>query len=124
GKGIDEDSVVRDFAGFKRKVAALDEEFGAVALVEQYLQGREFSVAFLGHGKDLLAMPIELIANQNTRGDRMLGAGIKADDTEQVVAVEDVQTRRLISLLGKRIYRALGGHGYGRIDIRMDEAGN
>lgn len=78
-KGIDDDSVVRNFNEFKRKVESIFDRFGTSSLVEQYLTGREFSVAILQDHRtnELTAMPIELIANENSRGDRILSCGIK-----------------------------------------------
>jgi D-alanine-D-alanine ligase len=56
-KGIRDDSIVRSAEELRRKVAGVIEEYGQPALVEEYLDGREFTVALLGNGKDLRTLP-------------------------------------------------------------------
>jgi D-alanine-D-alanine ligase len=125
GKGIGPDSVVRNFNAYEQKVQRILDEFGTASLVEAYLPGREFSVALIENTQTagLLAMPIELITEQNAHGDRILGQVVKADDTEHVVAVLDLALRTRVNRLAKAAFRALGARDYGRIDIRLDERG-
>lgn len=125
GKGIGADSVVRSFAAYTQKVRQIAQDFASPALVETYLAGREFSVALLENSASnhLLAMPIELITDQNLQGDRILGQDVKAGDTERIVAVLDLALRTRINRLAKAAFRALGARDYGRIDIRLDDAG-
>lgn len=122
GKGINDDSVVRDFLGFQQKIQAIYTSFGCASLVEQYLQGREFSVAILENTYDdkLALMPIEIITQKNARGDRILSSQVKIEDNELVVAVDDESIRTEISRLATEVYRLLGARDLGRIDIRMD----
>lgn len=125
GKGIDADSVVRDFATFQRKVAAIGQRFKADALVEQYLPGREFSVAILESplSKQPITMPIEMIASTNQNGDCLLGQQVKAEDTERIVAVPAGRLRQAVEQLALDVFEVLGGRDYGRIDIRLDQQG-
>ena len=124
GKGVGADSVVRNFSEFQKKVADLFTLYGATSLVEQYLSGREFSVAILEnttHGA--MIVPIEIITEKNAQGDRVLGSEVKSDDDEQVVPVRDAKLRHQIINLAKKIYDLLGSRDLGRIDLRMDTAG-
>ena len=125
GKGIDAASVVHDFAAFTRKVQAIADEFHTPALAESYLTGREFSVGIFGtsHSSRLTAMPIELIADQNADGDRILGQSVKAADTERVIGVADPDLRLQLADFAVLVFQALGARDYGRIDIRLDAAG-
>lgn len=125
GMGIDDNSVVHNFADFQAKVRHVAVHFHSNALVEQYLPGREFSVAILEypHSKKLAVMPIELIAEQNARGNRVLGQKIKSSNAESVSWVADTAIRHRVSQLASDVFRALGARDYGRIDIRMDKAG-
>lgn len=126
GKGIGDDSVARTFVEFERKVAAIFEEYGSPALVEQYLTGREFSVAILDslRPNKPLVMPIEIITEPNARGDRVLGSRVKCEDHEQVIAVTEPILKRAICNLATRVYTVLGGRDLGRIDIRLDGDGS
>lgn len=126
GTGIDDESIVRDFNSFQRKVKIIERDFGTPALVEKYLVGREFSVALLetGLNSNILTMPIELISEPNKNGDQILSRKVKSEDTEHVIGVKPGQLRDSICRLAIDAFRALGARDYGRIDIRMDEAGN
>lgn len=125
GKGIGSDSVVRDFKSYESKVQEISQRYGTPALVEQYLQGREFSVAILQSTDphQLHVMPIEIITEPNAAGDRILGSAIKKEDNERVIAVKDPHVRKQVCDLAKRAFEVLQGRDYGRIDLRMDKAG-
>lgn len=122
-KGIDEDSVVHNSDSFNSKVQAIFERFGTKSLIESYLTGREYSVALMGNGRSLKAMPIELLIDKNSRGDRILCSAVKKEDTEQVVAVSDQALKQRLAKLAKQIFRVLGARDYGRVDFRMDSVG-
>lgn len=125
-KGIDADSVVRTFEEFEYKVAAIFERFGTSSLVEQYLEGREFSIALLGvaNGRDLTAMPVEIVAEANACGDKILGRDVKKADTELVMPVLDPKLHSVLCELAKNIFTALGARDFGRVDVRMDAHNN
>ncbi len=125
GAGIDSNSVVRDFTQYEAKVGAIYNKYQSKSLVERYLSGREFSVAVLEQPRnDLpLAMPIELIAKPNIRGDRVLGLVEKNEDEEQVVAVSDSLTAQKLKDIALKVFRTLGASDYARIDFRMDSNG-
>jgi D-alanine-D-alanine ligase len=125
GIGIDDSSVVRSFAEYEQKIESILVNYSSSSLVEQYLSGREFSVAILEqpNGHESLVMPVEIIAQENSRGDRILGHRIKNQDKEEVIAVDTEVIKNCVSVLAKSVFIALGGKGYGRVDIRMSDAG-
>lgn len=124
GLGIDSDSVAHTFEQLQAKVQTIATKHYSDSLVEEYLQGREFSVAILKQ-EDVLAyavMPIELIAPPDQRGARILSAHVKSSNTEQAIAVAG-PARQHVCQLALDVFQALGGRDYGRIDIRMDAHG-
>lgn len=125
GVGIGDDSVVRNFDEFSRKIKSISNDFQGAALAESYLSGREFSVALLKELslKEFLVMPVEIIAAKNDRGDRILGEETKEENNEQVIAVPEGRIRELVINLAKETFKALGSRDYGRIDIRLDKNG-
>jgi D-alanine-D-alanine ligase len=125
GEGIDSDSVVHDAASLQSKVRSITCDLQADSLVEQYLSGREFSVAILKDesSNDFSIMPLELIAPLNERGARVLSAKIKSADTESSLEVTDKIIKDKISTLAIDVFHALGARDYGRIDIRLDATG-
>ncbi|MBO6690347.1 MAG: D-alanine--D-alanine ligase [Henriciella sp.] len=124
GNGIDDDSIVRDFASFEAKTRSVVDNFGRVALVERVLTGREFTVAILGEGSNQSphAIPVEIIAQPNKHGDRILGAEAKTANREVLQAVHG-ELRSRVAEFALRAFGALGGRDFGRIDIKMDARG-
>lgn len=57
-KGIRQDSVVYNMDELKAKVSSVKEIYSQPVLVEEYLGGREFTVAVLGNGGGLKVLPI------------------------------------------------------------------
>lgn len=125
GLGINDSSVAHTYPQLKAKVLSIANQHQADSLVEQYLPGREFSVALLKDPltNQFLAMPIELIAPKNKNGVRMLSSVVKLADLERVREVTDVDLRLKITTLAQNVFSALGASDYGRIDIRLDSTG-
>lgn len=125
GTGIDAGSLVHNFTQLQLKVRSLSTGLRADALIEEYLPGREFSVAILRdvHTDHYSVMPIELIAPMNESGARFLSVQIKTMDTESNMEVTDKKLKARINALAVDAFRALGGRDYGRIDIRLDAMG-
>lgn len=125
GNGIGDDSVVHNFVEFQQRVESIYVAYGASSLVEQYLDGREFTVAIFDSIPDgtPLVMPIEIITEPNHRGDRILGSRVKVEDNELILAVNDTVLRNKICTLALDVYNLLEGRDLGRIDIRLDADG-
>lgn len=95
-------------------------QYDEVVLAEQFVAGRELTVALLGRGKDARALPvIEIVAPQ---GNYDYQHKYFSDDTqylcpaplEQILATE-------IAELSVKAYRALGCEGWGRADLMLDQ---
>lgn len=125
GLGIDSYSVAHNFDQLEAKVSSIATEFQADSLVEQYLSGREFSVAILkdSESEEYSAMPLELIAPLDSQGSRLLSAEVKSADSESFTEVTDLIIKTKICRLALDVFHALGARDYGRIDLRMDSHG-
>jgi len=126
GLGIDSNSVVHNFAQLQAKIQSIATDFQSDSLIEEYLPGREFSVAILrDRTMDTYSvMPIELVAPPNNKsGARFLSAEVKSSNTEQVIPVTDIILKMRVTDLALSIFYALGARDYGRIDIRLDKSG-
>lgn len=124
-KGIDEQSVVDTNAELKAKITSIHEDCSSDALIEEYLPGREFSVAVIQQpfSKKLLAMPIEISTPADTKGHSFLSEAVKNADSEKVLAVDDRELKKLLNSLAIGVFKALGSRDYGRIDMRLDSQG-
>jgi len=123
--GIDEQSVVYTNAKLQAKIISLHDKYDSDVLIEEYLVGREFSVAVVEHqvsGK-LVAMPIEITAPADAQGNMFLSAAVKEADSEKVIALDDPLLRDTISAFAIDAFEALSSRDYGRIDMRLDAQG-
>ena len=125
GLGVDSYSVASNFDQLESKVLSITASLQSDSLVEQFLPGREFSVAILWdrESSEFLLMPLELIAPPDKKGVRILSERVKEADTERFVEVTDKSIKTQVTALAIRIFNALGARDYGRIDIRLDEFG-
>lgn len=124
-KGIDEASVVSSELELTTKIKALHLECQSNALIEEYLPGREFSVAVIKQPgtRKFMAMPIEITSPADNNGNRFLSHAVKEADSEKVSFVKNAQLRDALNTLAIGVFKALGSRDYGRIDLRLDEQG-
>jgi D-alanine-D-alanine ligase len=125
GVGINCDSVVHDFESLVSKVSNIAKYCASDSLIEEYAPGREFTVAILKleYTNEYLVMPIELIAEPDVKGERMLSRRVKNANTEKTHAVIDNELKAQLRDLSINAFTALGARDYGRVDIRLDKHG-
>lgn len=130
--GIEEDSVVFDEEKLRKKVAFVINEFKQPALVEEYIEGREFCVPVIGN--EPRVMPIlEIDYSQHFEGKPKI-LSFKAKWSKNSNAFKNtysVLAKNLSPELEARIrqtaaraYSALQCSGYGTVDMRVDAKGN
>ena len=124
-RGIDSNSLVHNYKEYQKKVKAISKDQNTVSLVEKYLSGKEYTVAIIQDFKNdsYQVYPVELLAQKNRKGDRILGFADKVTDKELTLEIEDKNIKTMVSKLALNSFKALGAKGYGRIDIRMDKKG-
>ena len=130
--GISQASIVEDMGKLRERVEFIHDNVQSDALVEEYIDGREFYIGVLGNTR-LTTLPIwEIhfgtlanvsagIATHKVKFDRDYQEkhGIK---TGPVEGLSKAEIDRL-SHLAKRIYKALHLCGYARLDLRMRDDG-
>ncbi len=125
GNGIDDMSFVTDFSGFESKVSSLYGRFGAPVLVEEYLDGREFTVSIIDTpGKGLIISAIEIVPPESENGLRILGQAVKTNDSEHLKPILEDEVKNNVTRLAVSSFKALGVRDFGRIDIRANKAGD
>jgi D-alanine-D-alanine ligase len=130
--GISQASIVQDDDKLKERVEFIHTHVGTGALVERYIEGREFYVGVMGNGHvhvlpvwelmmDRLPEDARRIATERVKWSRAYQDkyGIRSGEAKNLPEGKAEK----IQHLAKRVYRALGLSGYARIDMRMDAAG-
>jgi D-alanine-D-alanine ligase len=131
--GISQASIVQDDDKLKERVEFIHASVGTGALIERYIEGREFYVGVMGNGHvhvlpvwelmmDKLPDDARRIATERVKWNRTYQTkyGIRSEEARNLLEgkAEEIQH------LAKRVYRTLGLSGYARIDVRMDAGGN
>ena len=124
GNGIDDLSYVTSFDDFESKVSSLYASFNQPILVEEYLDGREFTVAVIKkNNNELILSAVEIIPPTSTNGLKILGAQAKKDDSETMVVINDHKIKNRVTTLAAEAFNSLGVRDFGRIDIKTNKSG-
>jgi len=125
GNGVDDSSFVTNFTDFESKVLSLFEKYDMPVLVEEYLDGQEFTVAVLTTRQgDLIVSPIEIVPVETTNGLRILGEKAKRDDSEELRKSTDGGMGSHVRKLAIDVFLGLGVRDFGRIDIKTNRHGD
>lgn len=127
--GISQASIVEDDDKLSERVAFIHNSVGSGALVERYIEGREFYVGVIGNGH-LQALPVWELIMDKLPDDAKRIATERVKWSRKYQQKYGITSREAVNLpesktqeiqdLAKRVYRALGLSGYARIDMRMD----
>ncbi|HMN25391.1 MAG: ATP-grasp domain-containing protein [Ignavibacteriaceae bacterium] len=133
GKGIFASSFVHSKDELKREIKRITSEYNQSALVEEFLSGREFTVAVLGNNSDTKILPaIEMRFDKYPEGTAPLysyEAKWILDTKENEFDVFDCPaniTKELEEKINKvclDTYRVLKCRDWSRIDLRLDKNG-
>ncbi|MCW8827089.1 MAG: D-alanine--D-alanine ligase [Gammaproteobacteria bacterium] len=125
GNGIDDQSFVENFSAYESKVLSLNNQYNLPVLVEEYLDGREFTVSIIKNTDgDLIASAVEIVPPESTNGLRILGAQVKTDDSEEMKKIEDDKIKSRVIALAIDAFTILGARDFGRIDIKTNKDGD
>ena len=125
GNGIDDLSYVTNFREFESKVLSLYTHFLVPILVEEYLDGREYTVAIIQSANgELMVSPIEIIPPESKNGIRILGEKVKKDNSETLSTIKDDEIKNRVKQLAVLSFLNLGIRDYGRIDIKANTKGD
>ena len=123
--GVDEHSLVHDARELKAKVAETLEEFGD-ALIEEYIDGREFTVLVVASPTDgeraSALTPVEFVF---PAGPHFKTYALKTSELhpDANIPVRDADLAARLDDAAVRVFNAFGGIGYARMDFRMDALG-
>jgi D-alanine-D-alanine ligase len=132
GIGTDRKSVVYSKTALKARVSHILRDLKQPAIAQKFLPGREFNVSVLG-GNKLRVLPLAEVDYSELPGHippimsyaaKFLENTIEYQNIDVICpAVVDTATAKAIETTALRAFRSVGGWGYGRVDIRLDEEG-
>jgi D-alanine-D-alanine ligase len=119
--------LVHSRADLKTAVQSIVSKYAQGALVEEYIEGREFCVGLLGNGSDLQCFPV-LEQDFTGCGVRMMTFEVKfhreAVEPQKVCpAPIDEDTQKLLHEISAATFNACQCKDYARVDLRLDESG-
>ena len=126
------DALVRDSSALMERVLQVHKECKDAALAEEYIEGRELYVGVLGNREAQALPPVELdmsglpdhmpaVADKDVKFDEKLAEryGIEARMADDLPD----EMRARLQKVAVQAYRALRVRDYGRVDLRLTEAG-
>ena len=120
--GINDASIVHNYDQLVSEVKALLKTISQPALVEKFLQGREFTLGVLGNDNARTLPPLEIV---NREGDITLTFEKKKLDNDTFLCPAPLTAKEtnLMQQLALRAYHVLGFKDFGRIDTILTEEG-
>ncbi len=115
--GIWSDSVVTNLKELRAAVRRLTDQLDEPVLIEEYIEGREFTVGILGNDR-LTCLPVEEIIFPSGFYDYQ----VKKKDAVDTVCPAEIPPglAQSIQEMCRKVYRVMGCRGYARFDLRLD----
>jgi D-alanine-D-alanine ligase len=129
--GLNPQSVVYDHASLESQVIGVSRAFGGKALVEEFVDGREFNATVIGND-EVAVLPIsEIIFSLPPGMPRILTYAAKWEegtpyfDGTTVACPAEIgeELRAELAQTAVTVFKLLVKQGYGRVDMRLDSDG-
>jgi D-alanine-D-alanine ligase len=129
--GLSPGSVVNDSTSLKRQIRLVSNSYSGGALVEEFIDGREFNATILGDSQCNI-LPMSEIAYSLPPGmPRILTFAAKwepdspyFEGTKAICPAEvEADEQERIAETAISAFQIVGGKGYARVDMRMDHEG-
>lgn len=125
-KGVLAKGVAENETQLREVATLLGERYSEGAIVEEFLPGREFTVALLGEGDVRILPPMEIVFRADLHNP-IYTFDHKLDFNDEVryeaPAKVDAELLQQIENVAKGAFVALGCRDIARIDVRMDQSG-
>ena len=127
--GLTEESVVNDSASLKNQVIKISDFYGDNALVEEFIDGREFNITVLGNTNFSTLPASEIVYSLPEGRPRILTFSAKwLEDSPYFVGTKAVcpapissGEQEKIAQIALAAFHATGCRGYARVDMRLDK---
>ncbi len=128
-KGISDVCIAKSASELRALVQKNWTLYGGAVLAEDFISGREFTVALLGNGASLQVFPPMEILYHNTpiEGYNVYNYTVKQEYTKYVSyrcpAEINIDLEQEMVRLAKKVFSVLECRDFARVDFRVDEAG-
>ncbi len=132
-KGIFNSSLVRNYNELNAEIKRVVDEYNQPAIIEEFLPGKEFTVAIIGNDDNTEIFPIVEIKYENFpdnvehlysyEAKWILDTKDKVFDVFECPAAIDNELEKQIKDAALRTYKLLRCKDWSRIDIRLDKNG-
>ena len=126
-KGVTDMSVARGEEELRTLTQAMIVKYRQGALAEEFLTGREFTVALLGERRPRVLPPMEIVFLNDKKDLPIYSYQHKLDPRGEVrydnPALIDPLLKRRIEKTARTAFEALGCRDYARIDLRLNAEG-
>lgn len=127
-KGVLSTSVVLSETELRQVTKEIIERYHQAALVEEFLTGREFTIALLGEKKPRVLPPMEVLFLNKEDKYPVYSYQYKLDYSKelryQAPAIVDDKLKQQLEKVAKKCFQVLGCRDVARIDVRLDSEGN
>jgi D-alanine-D-alanine ligase len=127
-KGVIGTSVATSEAELRQMAGFIIDRYRQPALVEEYLPGREFTVALLGERRPRVLPPMEIVFTGKQKDPNPVYSYQHKLDANDEVRYErparlDPRLKETIEKISRKAFTVLGCRDFARIDFRMDAKG-
>ena len=132
-KGIFSSSFVKNYDELTNEITRINTKYNQPALIEEYLPGREFTVALLGNGDETVVLPIieikfedfpkDIVPLYSYEAKWILDTKENVFDVFECPAKLDKQLEEQIKETALKTFKVLRCKDWSRIDIRLDKNG-
>jgi D-alanine-D-alanine ligase len=131
GIGLDRASVVTSKKALRDKVREILRTYGQPALAQRFLPGREFNVGILGSNRlrllplaevDYSRLPADIPPIMSYAAKWVETSAEYQNTTVTCPAEVEPELAVRIGQVALQAFHAVGGRGYGRVDMRCDES--
>jgi D-alanine-D-alanine ligase len=129
--GLTGDSVVNDLKALEKQVNLISASYGGRALVEKFLDGREYSATVMGKTEFFVLPVSEMVYSLPPGVSRILTFEAKWEPdslyfkgTNTICPAQiDAEEREKIAKTALTVFKLTGCRGYARVDMRADSQG-
>lgn len=118
-------SLVKNFSEFENKVSSLYNLYNAPVLVEEYLDGEDFTVSIIkAQDGGMLVSAIEIAAPTLDKNIMILDKEVKKENPKKLLSIADKITKNRVKNLAIDAYIDLKIRDFGQIDIKTNKSGH